>query len=573
MTGNGEQMIETGTLLQERYLIEKQIGAGGMGAVYLAIDQRFDSHVAIKETFYKQDELGEAFEREARLLNSLLHPVLPHVSDYFTENNGHFLVMQYIEGEDLFEILKREGAFLVADVLRWLDNLLDALDYLHSHEPPVIHRDIKPQNLKITPRGDIILLDFGLAKLSSADTTGVKSVFGYSRKYSPLEQIQGTGTDARSDIFSLGATAYHLLTGKPPIDVLARAASIVAGNPDPLQLASEINSEIPSGVAEILRTALALNSAGRFVSAKAMRAALENAVKKDAAEVEENLPAPIVAAPIDETTIISIENENFPALDSFAAERENSAPVNENNFEPTPDLSTQPLSDSTPEDEIFVPEAVIASQTAFAAEETQVRRSSKSWLMVGVLTAMLVGGALATWFYINGNKSNAESQTTPSEQTASAPDTDNAEAINLPASSVPEISATPSLKNVGKADNAPAKIVAPIAPIENSKAVEDKTSIVPETKPIPDKSRRNASSQASRRSENRSRIAPASDVETVFTGRSREEEEQLRSGERRPRWQQQRRQREDMTEEEFQELQRIRRQKRWQRRNSRPIPY
>ena len=223
-------MIESGTLLQNRYLIEKQIGEGGMGAVYLAIDQRFDSKVAIKETFYKDDELGAAFEREAKLLNSLIHPALPHVSDYFAENNGYFLVMQYIEGEDLFEILKRQGAFPLKDVLHWTDNLLDALDYLHSQEPTIIHRDIKPQNLKITPRGDVILLDF--AKLSSEDTAAVKSIFGYSRKYSPLEQIQGTGTDARSDIFALAATVYHLLTGNPPIDALARASAIVGGDPD-----------------------------------------------------------------------------------------------------------------------------------------------------------------------------------------------------------------------------------------------------------------------------------------------------------------------------------------------------
>ncbi|HEX8636470.1 MAG TPA: serine/threonine-protein kinase, partial [Pyrinomonadaceae bacterium] len=200
-------MIENGTLLQDRYLIEQQIGAGGMGAVYRAIDQRFGSYVAIKETFYKDDELGVAFEREARLLNSLHHPVLPHVSDYFAENNGYFLVMQFIDGEDFSDILKREGAFAPADLVRWANSLLDALDYLHSQEPPIIHRDIKPHNLKLTPRGDIILLDFGLAKLSSGETTGAVSVFGYSRTYSPLEQIQGTGTDARSDIFSLGATA------------------------------------------------------------------------------------------------------------------------------------------------------------------------------------------------------------------------------------------------------------------------------------------------------------------------------------------------------------------------------
>ena len=311
-------MIESGTLLQNRYLIEKQIGEGGMGAVYLAIDQRFDSKVAIKETFYKDDELGAAFEREAKLLNSLIHPALPHVSDYFAENNGYFLVMQYIEGEDLFEILKRQGAFPLKDVLHWTDNLLDALDYLHSQEPTIIHRDIKPQNLKITPRGDVILLD--LAKLSSEDTAAVKSIFGYSRKYSPLEQIQGTGTDARSDIFALAATVYHLLTGNPPIDALARASAIVGGDPDPLLPANEINNEIPVDVASLIHSALALNADKRFASAKAMRLALEHAVNAIQSESKEELSPPvpaIVSSPNKDVN--STELDDFTALESFAA--------------------------------------------------------------------------------------------------------------------------------------------------------------------------------------------------------------------------------------------------------------
>src|SRR5215204_3615588 len=244
-------MIENGTLLQDRYLIEKKIGMGGMGAVYLSVDKRFDSHVALKETFYKDDEFGEAFEREARLLNALQHPVLPHVSDYFAENDGYFLVMQYIEGEDLHVPLKRRETFEIADVLRWTDQLLDALDYLHSQEPPVIHRDIKPHNLKLNLRGGILLLDFGLAKLSRKDATEI-SVFGYSRTYSPLEQIQGTGTDVRSDIFALGATVYHLLTGSPPVNALMRATAIVGGNVDPLRMANELRAELSDAVAGVI---------------------------------------------------------------------------------------------------------------------------------------------------------------------------------------------------------------------------------------------------------------------------------------------------------------------------------
>src|SRR6478672_379391 len=234
-------MLQIGTLLEDRFLIEQLLAQGGMGAVYLATDQKFGSRVAIKERFYEHAELTEAFELESRILNSLHHPVLPHVSDYFSGPDGHFLVMEYIEGEDLSEMVKRDGAFPVDDVVRWAIELLDTLDYLHSQDPPIIHRDIKPGNLKLTSRGNIVLLDFGLAKETTGNTQGARSIFGYSRRYSPLEQIEGAGTDVRSDIFSLGATLFHLITGEAPVDALARASAIVAGRPDPLVPADEIN--------------------------------------------------------------------------------------------------------------------------------------------------------------------------------------------------------------------------------------------------------------------------------------------------------------------------------------------
>src|SRR5688572_27234225 len=273
-------MIEIGTVLQDRFLIEDEIGVGGMGAVYRATDQKFGTAVAIKETFYRDKDLAEAFEREARLLNGLHHPLFPHVSDHFTEGEGHFLVMEYIEGEDLSEILKRGERFAFDTVMRWTLDLLDGLDYLHSQDPPVIHRDIKPNNLKLTSRGNILLLDFGMAKETSGSTQGMRSVFGYSRRYSPLEQIEGTGTDVRSDIFSLGATVYHLLTGTPPFDVLARASAIVAGKPDPLQLASVVDAAVPEAIATKIHTALSLDRDKRFVSVRAMWDAIEGAMKK-----------------------------------------------------------------------------------------------------------------------------------------------------------------------------------------------------------------------------------------------------------------------------------------------------
>jgi serine/threonine protein kinase len=273
-------MIETGKILQERYRVDRQIGQGGMGAVYIATDERFGSMVAIKETLCMDDNYRRAIEREARLLNSLKHNALPRVTDHFLEENGQFLVMEYIPGEDLCCILdEREEPFPPEQVLNWADQLLEALEFLHNQENPVIHRDIKPQNLKITPKGQIILLDFGLAKgnvTGAGNQTNAKSIFGYSRNYASLEQIQGTGTDPRSDLYSLAATLYHLLTKLPPEDALTRAMSVLSKKPDPLIPVNQVRPEVPAGVAAILHKALDLDAAERPESAVAMRGMLRN---------------------------------------------------------------------------------------------------------------------------------------------------------------------------------------------------------------------------------------------------------------------------------------------------------
>ena len=273
-------MIESGTLLQDRYRVVKLIGQGGMGAVYVATDERFHSTVAIKQTFFDDPTLRKAFEREAQLLNHLRHAALPKVSDHFIEGNGQFLVMEYIVGDDLSALLEeRSGPFPLADVLRWADELLDALDYLHTHEPPVVHRDIKPQNLKLTTRGQIVLLDFGLAKGATTETRAhmTASVFGYSRHYAPLEQIQGTGTDARSDLYSLAATLYHLLTGKVPVDALTRASAIINNQPDPLRPAHLAHTQVSEAISRVIQRALAQKAALRPPTAAAMRDALRQA--------------------------------------------------------------------------------------------------------------------------------------------------------------------------------------------------------------------------------------------------------------------------------------------------------
>ena len=290
-------MIETGKVLQQRYRIDKQIGQGGMGAVYVATDERFGSTVAIKETLFMDDNYRRAIEREARLLNSLKHAALPRVTDHFIEDHVQFLVMEYISGEDLSHTLEDSSRpFPVEQVMTWADQLLDALDFLHNQTNPVIHRDIKPQNLKVAPNGQIILLDFGLAKGNPTDAgnqTASKSIFGYSRNYASLEQIQGTGTDPRSDLYSLAATLYHLLTNHPPEDALTRAMAVLSHQPDPLVPANRLVPEIPAGVAGVLQKALALNAAQRPATAGQMREMLREHEKYDDLATGTFEPAPL----------------------------------------------------------------------------------------------------------------------------------------------------------------------------------------------------------------------------------------------------------------------------------------
>jgi serine/threonine protein kinase len=275
-------MLAPNTLLQGRYLVMRLLGQGGMGAVYQATDRKFGNAVALKETFYNDLQLRKAFSHEARLLNRLRHAALPVVTDYFAIGERQFLVMQYIPGKDLEQLLadrksQSQGVFQASQVLRWADQLLDALEYLHSQKPPIIHRDIKPQNLKLTPRGEVILLDFGLAKgIVTHQSQVSQSIRGYTPNYASLEQIRGTGTDARSDIYSIGATMYHLLTGEMPQDALTRIAAILMSQPDPLKPVSSMNPEVPEAIAQVIEKAMAAHPDQRYNSAAAMRQALRS---------------------------------------------------------------------------------------------------------------------------------------------------------------------------------------------------------------------------------------------------------------------------------------------------------
>lgn len=229
--------LETGMILRNRYQILDRIGQGGMGNIYLALDTRLQGRkCAVKEVEHEKtlspnilQEARDQFQREASVLARLDHPNLPKVSDYFSVNEKDYLVMDYVPGKDLRTLLleaKEQNKHLSEkDVLDWISQLSDALMYLHSQTPPIVHRDIKPSNLKITPDGYLKLVDFGLVKILTPGEETITIIQGQGTLlYTPLEQYGGSDahTDVRSDIYALGATLYHLVTGKAPVDARQR---------------------------------------------------------------------------------------------------------------------------------------------------------------------------------------------------------------------------------------------------------------------------------------------------------------------------------------------------------------
>src|SRR5258707_7336391 len=309
-------MLSPNTVLQNRYRIVRQLGQGGMGTVYEAVDQRLSSIVAIKEMRAATDEARSAFEREASLLANLRHPALPNVIDHFSENAGQYLVMEFISGEDLGQLLELRGRpFAAADVLRWADDLLKALEHLHGHNPPIVHRDIKLSNLKLSREGELFLLDFGLAKGAAGQMPTLltsRSIKGYTPVYSPLEQIHGGGTDPRSDLYSVGATLYHLLTGVLPIDAPTRFNALDDLQADPLLPADQVNPEVSPLIAQILSQALSMNRRNRPASAAAMRHLLREALP---------LTVETSAGGLGDTKTVLLPTEPPPATDPLPPTR------------------------------------------------------------------------------------------------------------------------------------------------------------------------------------------------------------------------------------------------------------
>lgn len=279
------------TLCNGRYQIRKELGKGGFGAVYLAEDLRLGNRmVAIKELTNSEPEARQLFEREATLLATLNHPGLVKVSDYFSEGPTPCLVMDYIEGHDLLEKVveaERNRTFIPAEqVTQWMIQICDAVAYLHQRKPPIIHRDIKPNNVRLTPQGQAILVDFGIAKIDPKART-MALAKAVSVGFSPPEQYAGGGgTDLRSDVYALGATFYCLLTNQIPPEGSSRLL-----HDTPLQHPREINSAILPEVENVVLKAMTLNSLHRYQDANEMLGALQAAAGEPTAPARKTPPS------------------------------------------------------------------------------------------------------------------------------------------------------------------------------------------------------------------------------------------------------------------------------------------
>lgn len=268
--------LEQGILLNNRYRIVDILGQGGMGSVYRAMDENLGVEVAVKENLFTTDEYARQFRLEAVILASLRHQNLPRVTDHFVfEGQGQYLVMDYIEGEDLRQRMERLSIIPEEDAILIGAAMCDALSHLHSRKPPVLHRDIKPGNVKITPDGRVFLVDFGLAKLvqgSQTTTTGARAM---TPGYSPPEQYGTARTDPRSDIYSLGATLYAALTGVIPEDGLARVMDNVQLTP-----IRKHNPKISRRLGTAIEKAMEAYPDDRYQTAEEFRRGLLNSSSK-----------------------------------------------------------------------------------------------------------------------------------------------------------------------------------------------------------------------------------------------------------------------------------------------------
>lgn len=365
------------SILHQRYLILAQAGRGGMSAVYKALDTQSRNHyVAIKEMsqgILSSNELAEAtarFQQETDLLGSLHHPNLPAIYDGFSEDGRSFLVMEYIDGKTLLQMLKDIGGqpLPVANVLDYAIQLCDVLIYLHSHNPPIIFRDLKPTNVMVKDNGHVMLIDFGIARFFK-EGQAQDTVFLGSPGYAPPEQHGTAQTNPRSDLYSLGATLHCCLTGRDPFHASDRFVFPPVHQMNPL---------VPIELDQLIQRMVSLDEQQRPNNALEVRQALLK-IKQKASDATTGLYPLMASAPTQYNA-----PPNSPAMIKVPAHNDNFIPVQP----PTVPVNNSPTRAQVPP----------ASQTA---QNRNTTNTSSIWtpgfiiLFGGMLALTVIGSIIA----------------------------------------------------------------------------------------------------------------------------------------------------------------------------------
>jgi eukaryotic-like serine/threonine-protein kinase len=308
--------LSIGSVLADRYTIIKRLGGGGMGNVYLAHDRRLaDTPRAVKEMIgqfaddSQRRKAIEDFDREAQLLASLEHPSIPTIYDYFVNDGRYYLVMKYINGRDLEQELKATPGGKISErtVIEWAIQLCDVFDYIHNLDPPIIYRDMKPANVMLdTKQRRVMLIDFGIARFVNPQEKNVTAIG--TMGYAPPELFAGK-VETRSDIYSLGATMFHLLTGEDP-QTNPLLLFDFTRFPRPIQL----NPQLSKGIDEILAKMVAHRPSERYVTAAEMKQVLESHLR--------SLDRPAPTGPESYNARLTIIQSNTRRLTSFVINKE-----------------------------------------------------------------------------------------------------------------------------------------------------------------------------------------------------------------------------------------------------------
>lgn len=311
--------LQPGTSLAGRYQIESVLGKGGMGAVYLARVEALDKLVAVKEMTVstgdaeRQSKAVEQFRREAQFLANLEHPNLVPVTDFFVEGDRYYLVMTFIKGRNLSEVLQQRGSLDIAEVVGWAVQLAEVLGYLHRQDPPILFRDLKPSNIMLDESGRVRLIDFGIARPYEVGVATATFLQGMgSAGYSPLEQYQGAGgTEPRSDVYALGATLYHLLTRQVPTSPVELVSTGTTLTPPRM-----LNSRVPPALDRAVLKMMGLRKEDRFASMELVHQALrevQQLLQNPGQDATENLTGSAAIRAVPQLSVATPPSHQTPA--------------------------------------------------------------------------------------------------------------------------------------------------------------------------------------------------------------------------------------------------------------------